>query len=206
MTMVGDGTAAPLGVRRQVAIACVLAAIALVVLDAAIVNVALPAIGNSLHVSVADSLRVVMAYQIALVMALLPLSAIGESFGHRRVYASGVALFVSASAACAWAPSLAFLVAARFIQGLGGAAIMSLGVALLRSVVNARQLGAAIGWSTLTVGLSSAAGPTLGALVLSVGSWRWLFAINLPLGLLVLLVSCSLPAVPGSRRKLAPNG
>jgi MFS transporter, DHA2 family, multidrug resistance protein len=79
---------------------------------------------------------------------------------------------------------------------------MSLGITLLRSIVDARQLGAAIGWNTLTVGLSSAAGPTLGALVLSVGSWRWLFAINLPLGLLVLLATCALPAVPGSQRKL----
>jgi MFS transporter, DHA2 family, multidrug resistance protein len=84
MTTVGDDTAAPLGVLRLVAIGCVLAAIALVVLDAAIVNVALPAIGSSLHVSVADSVRVVTAYQLALVMALLPFAAIGESFGYRN--------------------------------------------------------------------------------------------------------------------------
>ncbi|MEZ4311879.1 MAG: MFS transporter [Polyangiaceae bacterium] len=190
------------GWRRTLAIACVLAALVLVVLDAAIANVALPAIASSLRVTPAESVRVVTAYQMALVMALLPCAALGETFGYRRVYTSGVALFVGASALCAFAPSLSFLVAARFIQGLGGAAIMSLGVALLRFVVEPRQLGTAIGWNALAVALSSAAGPTVGALVLSTASWPWLFAVNLPLGALVLLATRALPDVPGTARKL----
>ncbi|MEY4512952.1 MAG: Family ership [Pseudomonadota bacterium] len=202
MLVVQESAAPSLQAYRFVAIGCVLAAIALVVLDAAIVNVALPAIALSLHVGVAVSVQVVTAYQMALVMALLPVAAIGESLGCRRVYASGVALFVGASALCAWAPSLELLLAARFLQGVGGAAIMSLGIALLRASVDARQLGRAIGWNTLTVGLASAAGPTVGALVLSFGSWRWLFAVNLPLGLLVLLGTRSLPAVAGGRQVL----
>jgi DHA2 family multidrug resistance protein-like MFS transporter len=135
-------------------------------------------------------------------MALLPSAALGESLGYRRVYTAGVALFVGASVLCASAPSLSFLVAARFIQGLGGAAIMSLGVALLRFVVPQRQLGTAIGWNALAVALSSAAGPTVGALVLSAASWPWLFAVNLPLGALVLLATRALPHVPGTARKL----
>jgi DHA2 family multidrug resistance protein-like MFS transporter len=188
--------------KRVYAIACVLAAVVLVVLDAAIVNVALPAIARSLQVSVAESVRVITAYQMALVMALLPCAALGERIGYRRVYTAGVAVFVIASALCAWAPTLTLLVAARFIQGLGGAAMMSLGVALLRLVVEPRQLGAAIGWNTLAVALASAAGPTLGALVLSTASWQWLFAINLPLGALVLLGTRALPVVPGRGGKL----
>jgi DHA2 family multidrug resistance protein-like MFS transporter len=190
------------GFRRASAVGCVLAALVLVVLDAVIANVALPAIAHSLQISPADAVRVVTAYQMALVMTLLPCAALAESVGYRRVYTAGVAIFVLGSALCALAPSISSLVAARFIQGLGGAAIMSLGVALLRSIVTQRQLGAAIGWNTLAVALSSAAGPALGALVLSSASWRWLFAINLPLGVLVLLGTRALPDVPGTGRTL----
>jgi DHA2 family multidrug resistance protein-like MFS transporter len=190
------------GLRRASAIACVLAALVLVVLDAAMVNVALPAIARSLGVTPAASVRVVTAYQLALVMALFPSAALGESLGYRRVYGAGIALFVAASALCLVAPSLPLLVAARFVQGLGGAAIMSLGVALLRFTVSQQRLGAAIGWNALAVALSAAAGPALGSLVLSTVSWPWLFAINVPLGALVLLATRALPRVPGSARKL----
>lgn len=188
--------------QRRSAIACLLAALVLVVLDAAIANVALPAIARSLVVSPAEAVRVVTAYQMALVMALLPCAALGESLGYRRVYTAGVALFVGASVLCALAPSLSFLVAARFLQGLGGAAILSLGVALLRLVVPRQQLGTAIGWNALVVALSSAAGPTLGSLVVAAASWPWLFAVNLPLGALVLLGTRTLPGVPGTGRAL----
>ena len=197
-----DGEVGMLGARRITAIACTLAALVLVVLDAAITNVALPAIASSLQAPPAEAVRVVTAYQMALVMALLPCAALGESLGYRRVYTTGVALFVGSSVLCAYAPSLSLLVTARFMQGLGGAAIMSLGVALLRFVVPQRQLGSAIGWNALAVALSSAAGPTLGALILSAASWRWLFAVNLPLGALVLLATRTLPRVPGSAREL----
>ncbi|HEX6241792.1 MAG TPA: MFS transporter, partial [Polyangiales bacterium] len=141
-------------------------------------------------------------YQTALIMALLPCAALGESLGHRRVYTAGVALFVAASAMCAAAPSLGWLIAARFLQGLGGAAVMSLGMALLRLIVPDRQLGSAIGWNALAVALGSAAGPSLGALVLSVGSWPWLFAVNLPIGGLVLLATRAFPAPGGAGHKL----
>jgi DHA2 family multidrug resistance protein-like MFS transporter len=191
-----------LGLRQRAAVGCVLAAIVLVVLDAAIANVALPTIAQSLHVTPAGSIWVVTAYQMALVMALLPCAALGESLGYRRVYTAGVALFVAASALCALSPSLPWLVAARFIQGLGGSAVMSLGIALLRFVVPHNRLGAAIGWNALTVALSSAAGPTIGAAILSVSSWHWLFAVNIPVGAVVLLATRAMPAVSGSARRL----
>ena len=197
-----EGDTGLLGLRRKSAIACVLAAVGLVVLDASVANVALPAIARSLQVTPAESVLVITAYQMALVMALLPCAALGESLGYRRVYRAGVALFAAASALGACAPSLPSLVAARFMQGLGGAAIMSLGIALLRFVVPQRQLGTVIGWNALAVALAAAAGPPVGALVLSAASWPWLFAINLPLGALVLLATRTLPHVPGSARKL----
>jgi MFS transporter, DHA2 family, multidrug resistance protein len=188
--------------RQSAAIFAVLAAMVLVVLDAAIANVALPSIGGALKVTPALSVLVVTAYQLALVMALLPCAALGESKGYRRLFTQGVALFTAASALCALSPSLPWLVAARFLQGIGGAAVMSLGVALLRQIVPHSRLGAAIGWNALAVALSSAAGPPLGAFILSVLPWPWLFIINLPLGVIILIASRSLPFVAGTRRRL----
>lgn len=191
---------------RALAIASVLAAMVLVVLDAAIANVALPTIAQALDAGPAKSVWIITAYQAALVMALFPCAALGESLGSRRVFAFGVAVFTGASALCALSPSLPWLVVARVVQGLGGAAVMALGVALLRVVVPRQQLGAAIGWNALAVALSSAAGPTLGAAVLSVASWPWIFAVNLPLGFLVLLASRALPKVRGTARPLDVAG
>lgn len=191
------------GATRQVfAVAAILGAMALVVVDASIVNVALPTIGSSLRETPAQTVLVVTVYQLALVMALLPCAALGESLGFRKVFVFGVLLFTAASAACALSTSLLWLLAARFIQGLGGAAVMSLGVALLRQIVPAARLGAAIGWNALTVALSSAAGPALGAFILSAMPWPWLFAVNLPLGIFVLFVTRFLPHVAGTRHKL----
>lgn len=189
---------------RTGAIAAVLAAMVLVVLDAGIANVALPTIARALQVTPAMSVWVITAYQTALVMRLLPCAALGESLGHRRIFTAGVALFTAASVLCAVAPTLPCLVAARFLQGLGGSAVMALGMALLRAVVPHRQFGAAIGWNALAVALSSAAGPTIGAAILSGASWPWLFALNLPLGAVVLLATRALPNLAGTGRRLDP--
>jgi len=194
-----DGLPTP---RRRVATAAVLCALVLVVLDGVIANLALPTLSHALGISSAASVWVVTGYQTALVMFLLPAAAIGESFGYRRVYIVGVALFTFASALCASAPALSWLIAARFLQGIGGAAIMSLGVALLRFTHPRNRLGAAIGWVALTVALSSAAGPTVGATILSIADWPWLFAVNIPVGLAVLALARGLPGVPGTRRPI----
>ena len=197
-----DASSGLQGPRRNAAIAAVLAAMVLAVLDAAIANVALPSMARSLQVTPGMSVWIITAYQTALVMGLLPCAALGESVGYRRVFMAGVALFTAASALCALSPSLPWLVAARFLQGLGGAAIMALGIALLRLVVPPRQFGAAIGWNALAVALSSAAGPTIGAVLLSAASWPWLFTLNLPLGGLVLLARRALPDHTGTARPL----
>ena len=172
--------------RRTVAIACVLAAMVLVVLDASMANVALPTIARALHVTPAMSVWVMTAYQTGLLMFLLPSGALGEKLGYRRVFTLGVALFTAASVLCAISPSLPWLVAARFLQGVGGAAVMALGIALLRLVVPRKMFGAAIGWNAIAVALSSAAGPAIGSVFLSMAEWPWLFAVNVPLGVMVL--------------------
>ncbi len=189
------------GTRRTVAIAAVLAGLVLAVLDAGILNVALPTIARALRETPAMSVRIITAYQIGLMMALLPAAALGESRGLRRVFAVGVALFTGASALCALSPSLPWLIVACFLQGLGGAAVMALSVALLRFIVPQRQLGSAIGWNALAVALAYVAGPPMGAVILSRAGWPWLFAMNIPLGIAVLLACRALPHVAGTERR-----
>ena len=185
----------PTPLRSALAIATVLAALAMVVLDGAITNLALPTIARALHVSPARSVLIITAYQTALLMALLPFGALGEIIGFRRTFTLGLALFTAGACCSAVAPSLAWLMAARFAQGLGGAAILALAVAILRHTVATERLTAAIGWNALTVALTAAAGPTLGALILSAASWRWLFAVAMPVGLTAMLASRALSDV-----------
>lgn len=187
---------------RALAVGAVLTAMTLVVLDAGMTNLALPTIARALRVSPAAALLVVTAYQTALLVALLPVAALGERLGCRRVFAAGVSLFILASVLCAFAPSLHWLVAARSLQGLGGAAVLALGVPLLRFSVPPRRLGAAIGWNALTVALASSAGPGVGALILSHAQWHWLYAVNIPLGLAVLAASWLLPRTPAGSNRL----
>jgi MFS transporter, DHA2 family, multidrug resistance protein len=194
-----DGLPAP---RRYLAMVAVLTAFVLVVLDIAIANLALPIIAETLAVTPSASVWIVTSYQMAIVMFLLPAGAAGESFGYRRVFVAGLALFTVASGLCALAPSLSWLIAARFLQGVGSAGVMAIGVALLRFIYPKKLLGAAIGWNALTIALTAAAGPSIGAAILSVASWPWLFAINIPLGAVVLLTAASLPQTPGSARQL----
>lgn len=188
--------------RKALAISSVLAAMSLVVLDFGMVNVALPTMAAELGVSPAEAVLVLTAYQTALVMALLPCAALGERFGNRLVFQVGVAVFLTGSILCAVSPSLPFLIAARFLQGLGGAAVMALGVALLRTAVPPGQLGAAVGWNALTVALSSAAAPTLGALIIARLDWAWLFLINLPIGVAAMIAAFSQAHLAGSRARL----
>jgi DHA2 family multidrug resistance protein-like MFS transporter len=194
-----DGLPAP---RRYLAMVAILTAFVLVVLDIAIANLALPTIAETMRATPSAAVWVVTSYQMAIVMFLLPAGAAGESFGYRRVFVIGVAVFVAASGLCALAPSLSWLVAARFIQGVGSAGVMAIGVGLLRFIYPKRLLGAALGWNAITIALTAAAGPSIGAAILSVASWPWLFAINIPLGIAVLLTSKSLPQAPGSGRGL----
>ncbi len=194
-----DGLPVP---RRHVAMLAILAAIVLVVLDSAIANLALPTIAHTLNVAPGASVWVVTGYQVAIVMFLLPAGATGERFGYRRVFMAGVALFTLASAGCALAPSLAWLVAARFIQGMGSAGVMALGVGIIRFIYPRRLLGAAIGWNALAIAFSGAAGPSIGAAILSVAGWQWLFAVNLPIGALVLVLARWLPGTRAAGRKL----
>ena len=110
-------------------------------LDTAIANTALPAMAQQLHATPADSVWIVNAYQLAMVATLLPIAALGETIGYRRVYVAGMALFTLASLACALAWSLPALIVARLFQGLGASAIMGVNTALLRATYPTALLG-----------------------------------------------------------------
>ena len=172
------------------------------VLDSSIANIALPTIAAELQAPAALSIWVINAYQLAITALLLPLSALGDRIGYRRVYLPGLAIFIAGSAACAMSDSLATLIAARMFQGIGAAAIMSMNAALVRATFPQAKLGRGIGYNALVLSLSAAAGPSIAALILSAGSWPWLFLINIPIGLASLLIGRkALPATEGHGRK-----
>ena len=195
-----DGLPVP---RRYWAIATIILAIGMSVLDSSIANVALPSIARDFHASNAASIWVINAYQIAILATLLPLASLGEIIGYRRISQAGLLVFTLASLACAFATSLPALSAARIVQGLGAAGIMSVNAALVRFTYPQRLLGRAIGINAFAVAVSAAIGPTIAAAVLAIAHWRWLFGINGPIGLVTFIIALrALPETPTSPRRL----
>jgi DHA2 family multidrug resistance protein-like MFS transporter len=128
---------------------------------------------------------------------LRPLAALGEEIGYRHVFLGGIVVFTAASAACALSQSMPVLIFARVIQGLGAAGIMSVNGALLRFTYPANMLGRGVGLNALVVSAAAALGPTVASGVLALGPWEWLFAINVPIGVIAFFVgSKSLPVSP----------
>ena len=176
-------------------------ALTMAVLDGAIANVALPTIARELSATPDQSIWVVNGFQLAVVVSLLPLAALGEMIGYRRVFLGGIVLFTLASLGCALAHSFPVLVFARVVQGLGSAGIMSVNGALLRFSYPARLLGRGVGMNALVVSAAAAFGPTVASGILALGPWQWLFAVNVPIGILAVLVGReALPSSPTSGR------
>ena len=199
-----DGLPVP---RRYWAIAAIILAITMTVLDSTIVNVALPSLARDFRTSNAASIWVVNSYQLAILIALLPLASLGEIVGYRRVSHWGLAIFTGASLACALAPTLSLLSTARIVQGLGAAGVMSVNSALVRFTYPHRMLGRAIGINAFSVAVAGALGPTLASGVLAVASWRWLFAVNIPIGALTIVIALyALPETERSHRRLNYGG
>jgi DHA2 family multidrug resistance protein-like MFS transporter len=183
--------------QRRWAVATIFLAVAMAVMDGAIANIALPTIAQDMHATPSASIWVINAYQLAVTVSLLPLASLGEIYGYRRVYQMGLAVFTAASLACALSPSLAALTAARVLQGLGAAGIMSVNSALTRYVYPRALLGRGMGMNALVAATCSAIGPTVASGILSVATWPWLFAINVPIGVVAMVIaSRSLPLTP----------
>ena len=159
----------------------------LVILDATVTNVALPSIGRELHGSITGLQWVVDAYTLSFAALLLTGGALAERLGGRRVFAAGLALFAAASAACALAPALGVLVAARLAQGAGAAMLVPSSLLLLQAAYrDPRARARALGLWGAIAGAGAAAGPVVGGLLVSAWSWRGVFVLNLPFALAAL--------------------
>ncbi|MGJ4944654.1 MFS transporter [Bradyrhizobium sp. HKCCYLS1011] len=191
-----DGLPLP---QRSWAIVTIALGIVMAVVDGAIANVALPTIARDLNASPAFSIWIVNGYQLAVTISLLPLASLGEIIGYRRVYLAGLVLFTIASAACALSHTLLLLTLARILQGFGAAGILSVNSALVRFIYPHALLGRGIGINAMVVAISAAVGPTIAAGILSVGTWPYLFAINVPLGFVTFALGARcLPHTPRS--------
>lgn len=169
-------------------------------LDSVIANIALPTITATLHITPSDSVWIVNAYQLSIIMTLLPLSSLGDRVGYARIYMAGLVLFTFASLMCAMSQSLDTLIISRVLQGLGAAGIGSVNTAILKMIYPSRLLGRGISIHASVVSISTAAGPTIAAAILSVATWPWLFAINVPLGIVTFFVGFkALPRPPVSK-------
>jgi DHA2 family multidrug resistance protein-like MFS transporter len=195
MATTTDGLDAP---QRYWAILTIALGLVMAVLDSAIANVALPTIARDLDASPASSVWVVNAYQLAVTISLLPFASLGDILGYRRVYQAGLVVFTIASLLCARADSLTALALARAAQGLGASGIMSVNTALIRFIYPRRLLGTAMGINSLIVAVSLAVGPTVASGILSVAPWQFLFYVNVPIGVVTLLLG--LRALPETGR------
>src|SRR6202000_2406707 len=178
-----DGLPQP---QRNWAIFTIALGLVMAVIDGSIANVALPTIAGSLNASPAFSIWIVNGYQLAITISLLPLASLGEIIGYRRVYLAGLLLFTLASLFCALAHTLPLLTIARILQGFGAAGILSVNTALVRYIYPRALLGRGIAFNALVVAVSAAVGPTVASAILAVGPWPYLFAINVPLGVVTL--------------------
>lgn len=180
-----DGLAMP---QRIGAVFTVILGLIMAVLDGTITNVALPSISHSLNIADSASIWIINAYQLAIVMLLLPFSSLGEKVGYRRIYLLGLIVFSLTSLMCSQASSLTELTIARVLQGIGAAALMSVSTALIRTIYPPKLLGQGMAINSLVVAGSLAAGPSLAAAILSFANWPWLFAVNVPIGVIAAII------------------
>lgn len=166
-------------------------------LDGTVVNLALPRIGSDFGVGVRSLQWVVTSYTLTLAAFLLTGGALGDSYGRRKVFCLGIGVFAVASLACGIAPNEGALVGARLVQGVGGALLTPGSLAILQSSFAPGERSRAIGLWTGLGGVAAAAGPVLGGLLLRTGTWRWVFLINPPIAVIVLLAA--LRHVPDTR-------
>lgn len=152
-----------------------------VLLDATIVNVALPSVITDLHASLEQALWVVNAYLLVFAALLIVGGRLGDMFGPRRLFTAGLGLFAAASALCGAAQSPGQLIAARLLQGVGAAAMTPQAMVIIQAVFPRERMGAAFGVFSSMVGLAAVSGPTLGGVLTTYLSWRWVFYVNLPI-------------------------
>jgi DHA2 family multidrug resistance protein-like MFS transporter len=186
--------------QRRLAVCTLIVGTVMGSMDGTIANVALPTIAGDLHASASASIWVVNAYQLATTISLLSFASLGDIFGYTRIYRLALVVFIIASLLCAMSRSLLALTLARLLQGFAASAQMAVAPAVARSLYPPAQLGRAVSNSALAVAISAVAGPAVAGLILSLGPWPWLFLINVPLGIVTIVLAYRyLPTQAGTR-------
>jgi EmrB/QacA subfamily drug resistance transporter len=175
--------------RKWWTLVAVCTGVFMLLLDITIVNVALPDIQRAFHASLSELQWTIDAYALSLAAFLLTAGSLADLFGRRLLFAIGLTIFTAGSLACGVAGSAGLLVASRAFQGVGGAIMFSTSLALIAQAFQARDRGVAFAVLGATTGVSVAVGPVLGGLLTSGISWRWIFFVNIPVGIVALLVT-----------------
>ncbi len=184
------------------ALAVLCAGYGTILLDLTVVNNAMPSIIGSLHTGVNGILWVINAYVLVYAVLLITAGRVGDLVGQRAIFAGGLALFTVASALCGFAQTTTQLVAARILQGVGGALLTPQTLALVTSIFPPDRRGTAMGLWGAVAGLATVAGPTLGGFIVTRWDWRWVFFINVPIGVVILLATFLLvPDIRFGRRQ-----
>lgn len=169
--------------RRYLAVIAIALALVMSVMDGTIMNVALPTLAREFGTTPSATIWIVNAYQLTITVSLLSFSALGDIYGYKKIFLFGTSVFCATSLACALSDSFITLTVARILQGIGASATMSVTTALLRIIYPPQYIGRGMSINAMVVAVSIAAGPSLAGAILSVASWHWLFAINVPLGI-----------------------
>ncbi|GAA5170947.1 MULTISPECIES: MFS transporter [Halomonadaceae] len=177
------------GPQRRLAMLVLILGTLMAVLDGGIVNIALPTLARELDVSESRAVWITNIYQLVSASTLLAFAALSRLVGRHRLYIGGLGVFTLASLACALSRSFEWLVVSRMVQGIGAAAMLSIGPSMYRVIFPPRLLGSAIGLGALVVAFGIAFGPSLGGAILYLASWPWLFAINVPIGIAALALA-----------------
>jgi EmrB/QacA subfamily drug resistance transporter len=178
-------------------------------LDASIVNIGLPSIARAFNTPLDGAVEwIIICYLVVIGGLLLTFGRLSDIIGRSPIWITGLAIFTIGSAVCGAAPSLGLLIAARALQGVGSALILSTSTALLSGAVPAAQRGHALGWGAMSIALGASAGPTIGGFLIASLTWRWIFYVNVPVALVAILVTLRLlpPTVGHSADKFDPWG
>src|SRR5258708_2183704 len=194
----GGGHASKWAVLSLVAVGVFMAT-----LDSSIVNISLPAIARAFGVPLSGATEwVIIAYLVVVAGALLTIGRLADMLGRKPIWAAGLALFTLGSAFCGGAPSLGLLITARALQGFGGAFILAISPAMLTSAFASHERGRALGLNAVVVALGVSTGPTLGGLLTTSLSWRWIFLVNVPLGIIGFIATLLVLDSPARRERV----
>jgi EmrB/QacA subfamily drug resistance transporter len=178
-------------------------------LDSSIVNIGLPSIARAFGTPLDGAVEwIIISYLVVIGGLLLTFGRLTDMVGRSPIWITGLVVFTAGSAVCGAAPSLGLLIAARALQGVGGALVFSTSAALISGAVPAARRGHALGWGAVAVALGASAGPTIGGLLTAYASWRWIFYVNVPIGLVAIVATLRLipPRIERSGQRFDPWG